>query len=72
MLLNLPRSDLTGVRGQGKGDTKNELMRECETPREREGKKKNKVGVIHRDRLSGKARRVRGEDLLFMLERGQG
>lgn len=29
-------------------------------------------GLLHRDRLSGKARGVRGEDLVFMLETGQG
>ncbi len=46
------------------------FWRECERLREQE--KKKREGVIHRDRLSGKARGVRGEDLLFMLETGQG
>lgn len=47
------------------------FWRECERVR---GKKKEKKGwgVIYRDRLSGKASGVRGEDLLFMLETGQG
>ena len=40
--------------------------------REREGDGGGGGGVIHRDRLSGKASGVRGEDLLFMLETGQG
>lgn len=37
-----------------------------------EKRRKKRMGVIHRDRLSGKAAGVKGEDLLFMLEAGQG
>lgn len=35
-------------------------------------REEKKVGVIHRDRLSGKARGVRGDGPLFMLETVQG
>lgn len=81
-LLNLKCQPLqsAGVRGQSRSDAKPGFWRKRQRWREKEkergyfvsGGVGGGVGFIHRDRLSGKAREVRGEDLLFMLETGQG